>query len=278
MKPPVGVPARKKTRLHAALQRCGRVLVAFSGGKDSFFLAREAVAELGKGNVASCTVETPFSGQGTRARLKYFRARLPVPVRVLRLDLPPGSALLRNRRDRCYDCKRLMFRALKREAARLGIAALLDGSTRSDGTEHRPGRRALEELAVISPLSDAGITSGEIAGELAAEGIGEFYLTSSTCLATRFPYGHLLDARQMRVIGQVEHFLAQRGVFPLRVRYIPDGVRIEAGAAHFQAVLALKERLLAFCRARGLRFVTLDLGGLQSGPWDKSPNNSRQKK
>jgi PP-loop superfamily ATP-utilizing enzyme len=73
----------------------------------------------------------------------------------------------------------------------------------------------------------------------------------------------------MRAIGQVEHYLARQGIFPLRVRYIPDGVRVEAGATHFQAVLALKKRLLAFCRARGLRFVTLDLGGLQSGPWDK---------
>ncbi len=269
MKPPTGIPERKKARLHAALKRCGRVLVAFSGGKDSFFLAREAVAALGKVNVVPCAVETPFSGPGARARLKYFRERLPVPVRVLHLDLPPGSALLRNRRDRCYACKQLMFRALKREAARLGMAALLDGSTRSDSAEHRPGRRALEEMAVLSPLSDAGITSGEIAGELAGAGIAEFYLTSSTCLATRFPYDHPLDERQMRAIGQVEHYLARQGIFPLRVRYIPDGVRVEAGATHFQAVLALKKRLLAFCRARGLRFVTLDLGGLQSGPWDK---------
>ncbi len=275
MKPPTGVPARKKARLHAALRRCGRVLVAFSGGKDSFFLAREAVAALGRDRVVVCTVATPFSGQGTRARLKYFRARLPSPVRGLRLEPPPGSGLLRNRRDRCYVCKRLMFRVLKREAARLGIAALLDGSTRSDATEHRPGRRALDELDVISPLGDAGITSGEIAGELAGEGIERFYLTSSTCLATRFPYDHPLDERQLRAIGQVEHYLARRGVFPLRVRHIPDGVRIEAGADHFQAVLALKKKLLAFCRARGLRFVTLDLGGLQSGPWDKKEDVRR---
>ena len=276
MNPPTGVPARKKARLHAALRRCGRALVAFSGGKDSFFLALEAAAALGGDRVVVCTVATPFSGQGTRARLKYFRGRLPVPVRALRLDLPPGSGLLRNRRDRCYACKRLMFRALRQEAARLGIQALLDGSTRSDGTEHRPGRRALQELGVISPLSDAGITSAEIAGELAGEGVEKFYLTSSTCLATRFPYDHPLDQRRMRAIGQVEHYLARRGVFPLRVRHIPDGVRIEAGEAHVQAVLALKKNLLAFCRARGLRFVTLDLAGLQSGPWDKKEDVRRQ--
>jgi uncharacterized protein len=276
--PVPGVPLRKKARLITALKRCSRILVAFSGGKDSFFLAREASLALGRGRVVVCTVETPFSGEGARARLKYFRRLLPLPIRVLRLELPPGSDLLRNPRNRCYICKRLMFSRLKQEAALLGGATVMDGSTRSDSTEHRPGRRALKQLAVASPLSDAGITSAEIAGELAAEGIGEYYLTSSTCLATRFPYDHRLDAAQLRTIGQVEHYLARRGVSPLRVRHIPDGVRIEAGPEHFHALLALRERLLAFCRARGLRFITLDLGGLQSGPWDKSPNHSRKKK
>ncbi len=278
MKPLPCVPARKKARLFEALKRHGRVLVAFSGGKDSFFLARAAAAALGEGNVVACHVETPFSGAGARARVKYFRKMLPVPVRGLRLELPPGSGLRRNPRDRCYACKRLMFRALKQEATRLGIATVMDGSTRSDAAEHRPGRRALQEMAVASPLSEAGITSAEIAGELAGAGIEELYLTSSTCLATRFPYGQRLDAQQVRAIGQVEHYLALKGVFPLRVRYIPDGVRVEADAALIPRILAMKDELLKFCRRRGLGFVTLDLGGLQSGPWDKSPENSRRKK
>jgi pyridinium-3,5-biscarboxylic acid mononucleotide sulfurtransferase len=260
---------RKKAGLHESLARRGRVLVAFSGGKDSFFLLREAVATLGKGHVVACFVETPFISEAARARVDYFRKRIPVPIRVLRLDLLDGPRLRRNPRDRCYVCKRRMFTALKKEAARLGIATVVDGSTASDQAEHRPGRLALERLGIASPLREAGFTSSEIVGELRRQGIEKFYLTSSTCLATRFPYGHRLAAAEILTLGQVEHFLAGRGIYPLRVRYIPDGVRIESGETQMAQVLALKDELLAFCRERGLRFVTVDLGGITSGPWDK---------
>ncbi len=268
MRPPSRIPRAKIERLRAILKRHGRVLVGFSGGKDSFFLLREAAAALGPGNVAAIHVVTPFSGEGSRARAGYFREKAPVPVRSLRLDLLRGRMRL-NPRDRCYRCKRLMFRALKREAQRLGIAAVLDGSTLSDQAEHRPGRRALDELGILSPLRDAGIASDQIAGELAREGFAPFYLTSSTCLATRFPYGEPFKRSQIAAIGRVEHFLAEKGIFPLRVRHIPGGVRIEVEYGRVRDILAMREDLLAYCRGQGLEFVTVDLGGIRKGAWDK---------
>jgi uncharacterized protein len=268
---PAGLVHQKKLRLHEILARSGRILVAFSGGKDSFFLLREAVAALGKDNVAACFVTTPFLGEAARARVDYFRQRVPAAVRELPLDLLAGPPLRRNPRQRCYLCKLRMFSALKQEAGRLSIATVADGSTVSDQAEHRPGRRALAKLAVASPLREAGFTASEIVAELARSGIEKFYLTSSTCLATRFPYGHRLDPGEIRTIGQVEHFLAGRGVFPLRVRFIPDGVRIECGETQLRRLLDLKNELLTFCCERGLRFVTVDLGGIKSGPWDGAP-------
>jgi uncharacterized protein len=269
MKATAAVVREKKARLHAGLQRCGSVLVAFSGGKDSFFLLREAIAALGMDRVVPFFVATPFNGEAARSRLDHFRRHLPVPVRELRLDLLSGPRLRRNPRQRCFICKQRMFTALTKEAARLGIAVVADGSTASDQAGHRPGRRALDMLGIASPLRDAGFTAGEIACDLARAGIDRFLLTPSTCLATRFPYGHRLDPREMRLIAQVEEFLAARGVFPLRVRHIADGVRVEADPRHFRRILALKDDLLAFCRERGYLFVTLDLGGIKSGPWDK---------
>ncbi len=268
MKAPSGLPQKKRRRLHALLKRHGRVLVGFSGGKDSFFLLREAAEALGPGNVVAVHAGTPFSGEGARRRVAYFLKRSPLSVRTLRLDLLRGR-LRRNPRDRCYLCKRLMFRALKREARRLGIAAVLDGSTLSDQAEHRPGRRALAELGILSPLREAGIASAEIAAELAREGFEPFYLTSSTCLATRFPYGEPLRPARIAAIGRVEHFLAGKGIYPLRVRHIPQGVRIEVGTERFDDVLEARDDLLAFCRGQGLEFVTIDLGGLRKGAWDK---------
>ncbi len=277
MKATARLPKAKIERLHALLKRHGRVLVGFSGGKDSFFLLREAEKALGRGNVVAVHVATPFSGEGARDRVAYFSGQAPVPVRRLRLDLLCGR-MRRNPRDRCYLCKRLMFRALKREARRLGIVAVLDGSTLSDQAEHRPGRRALNELGILSPLRDAGIASAGIAAELAREGVEPYYLTSSTCLATRFPYGETLKPSRIAAIGRVEHFLATKGVFPLRVRHIPGGVRIEVGTERIRDVLALREDLLAFCRGQGIEFVTLDLGGLRKGAWDKPKRAARVQK
>jgi uncharacterized protein len=276
MKPPSGVPRAKLKRLHALLKRHGRVLVGFSGGKDSFFLLREAERALGPGNVVAVHAGTPFSGEGARGRVAYFRKRSPLPVRTLRLDLLRGR-LRRNPRDRCYWCKRLMFRALQREARRLGIVAVLDGTTLSDQAEHRPGRRALAELGILSPLRDAGIASAEIAAELAREGFEPFFLTSSTCLATRFPYGEPLRPSRIAAVGRVEHFLAGKGIYPLRVRHIPEGVRIEVGAERSNDLLALRDDLLAFCQGLGLQFVTLDLAGLRKGAWDKPKRTNKKK-
>ena len=268
---------QKKARLRGSLREFGSLLVAFSGGKDSFFLLREAVAALGAENVAPVFVSTPFNLEAARARVDYFRDKVPVPVRELRLDLLDDPRLRRNPRQRCFVCKQRMFSALKKEACRLGIAVVADGSTASDQAGHRPGRRALEKLGIASPLRDAGFTATEIASDLARSGIDKFFLSPSTCLATRFPYGHRLDPREILRIGQVEQFLVSRGVYPLRVRYIPDGVRVETGAAFFRKMLALKDDLLVFCRARGYLFVTLDLGGIKSGPWDEAPPGSKAK-
>ncbi len=262
----------KKALLHENLRRCGSVLVAFSGGKDSFFLLREAVAALGGEQRRAFFRRDPVQpGEAARARVAYFRAKIPVPVRELRLDLLDGPRLRRNPRQRCYVCKQRMFAALKKEAARFGIAVVADGSTASDQAEHRPGRLALEKLGIASPLLDAGFTATEIAADLARSGIAKFYLSPSTCLATRFPYGHLLDPREMLLIGQVEHFLAAKGIYPLRVRYIPDGVRVETGPTRFKKVLALKDDLLVVLPGAGSPASSLsDLGGIKSGPWDDS--------
>jgi len=161
-----------------------------------------------------------------------------------------------------------MFGVLKKEAKRQGIGMVADGTTASDLHEHRPGRRALDKLGIASPLQEAGFTSDEIIGELKKLGVEDYFLTSSTCLATRFPYELPLDAGRIAAIGQVENFLIGRGVFPLRVRYMAEGVRVETGETQMSNVLALKKELLEFCRSRNFKFITLDLGGMQSGCWD----------
>ena len=266
--PPPPTVRGKKARLREDLKRQGRVLLAFSGGKDSFFLLREACRALGKANVFAYFVTTPFTGGAALDRVVYFQKMLHFRIRRIHVDLFQDARLRRNPKQRCYLCKQRMFAALKKEARRLGIATVADGTTTSDLDEHRPGRRALEKLSIASPLRDAGFSGGEIVRELKRLGVKKAFLAPSTCLATRFPYDLPLDARRISAIGQVEHYLAARGITPLRVRYMADGVRIETSEANFKMMLALKDVLLSFCRAKKLKFVTLDLGGIKSGPWD----------
>jgi pyridinium-3,5-biscarboxylic acid mononucleotide sulfurtransferase len=261
----------KKALLHERLKRQGRILLGFSGGKDSFFLLRQATLALGEANVSAYFVNTPFIGEAARARVAYFKKKFPFPLREIDIDLLRDARMRQNPRQRCFLCKQRMFGALKKEAKRLGIGMVADGTTVSDLQEHRPGRRALEKLGIVSPLQEAGFSGDEIIGELKKLGVDDYFLTSSTCLATRFPYEITLETGLIAAIGQVEHYLIGRGIQPLRVRYIPDGVRIETGEANMRKVLAMKKDLLAFCRSRNFRFVTLDLGGFRSGSWDDPP-------
>jgi uncharacterized protein len=258
----------KKALLHERLKRQGSMLLAFSGGKDSFFLLQSALEALGSANVLAYFVHTPFTGEASRERIAYFQKKLPFTLRELRVDLLKDAHILQNSRKRCFLCKKYMFSALKKEAKRFGIANVSDGSTVSDLSEHRPGRQALQKLAILSPLQDAGFSGAEIAAELKKQGVKDYYLTSSTCLATRFPYDLTLNAGQIDAIGRVEYNLLKWGIYPLRVRYMVDGVRIETTEDNFHKIIARNNDLLALCQIHGFKFVTLDLGGIKSGSWD----------
>jgi len=264
----------KKALLRERLKRQGSMLLAFSGGKDSFFLLQSALEALGAANVLPYFVSTPFTGEAARQRVAYFQKRMPFTLREIRLDLFKDIHVRQNSRKRCFLCKKLMFTALKKEAKRFGIPMVADGSTVSDLGENRPGRLALEKLGIASPLKDAGFTGPEIAAELKKQGIKDYFLTSSTCLATRFPYDLTLNAGQIDAIGRVEHDLLKRGIYPLRVRYMTDGVRIETTETNFQKIMAVKSDLLALCKIHHFQFVTLDLGGIKSGSWDDLPVDS----
>lgn len=220
--------AHKKALLRERLKTYDRLLVAFSGGKDSFFLLQAAIETLGAGNVFPYFIRTPFTLDAARERVAYFQKKFSLPLNEISIDFLKDVRLRTNPRQRCFFCKKKMFSALKKEAVQLGIHYIADGTTASDLDEHRPGRLALEELAIQSPLRDAGFTGVEIIAQLKKKGVAEYFLTSSTCLATRFPYDFRLQRPIIQAIGRVEYYLIQNGFYPVRVRHMPNGIRIEA--------------------------------------------------
>lgn len=259
---------QKKALLRVQLKSYGRLLVAFSGGKDSFYLLQTAIETLSAANVFPYFVVTPFTLAVAKERVAYFREKFSLSISEINIDFLLDTRLRKNPKQRCFYCKKKMFSALKKEARKLGVTVIADGTTVSDLAEHRPGRLALEKLAIESPLRDAGFTTAEIIGQLKKKGITKYFLTSSTCLATRFPYNFNLDRQLVQAIGQVEHHLIKRGIYPVRVRYLTDGIRIETPPANFRKLITMKKEIIAIGRAAGFKFITLDLAGIKSGSWD----------
>lgn len=250
------------------IKKFKKIAVAFSGGKDSFFLLKKAIDTLGKSQVTAFCVIGNFSSQLDKRRIQYFKKFLDFRLKTIRIELKTEKRIWSNPKNRCYFCKGLIFGHIKKTAKKLGIDTILDGSTYSDLSEFRPGLKAIEELHVISPLKDAGVTSEEIEKYLKSLGINSFYLTSSTCLATRFPYQHRLNEAEIRQFDDIETFLTDHGIFPVRIRYIPGGIRIETIEKHFKTVLYRRTQIVDFCNAREVKFVSLDIGGIKYGSWD----------
>ena len=259
----------KISEVQAELKSLKRVVVAFSGGKDSFFLLKTAVETLGKENVTAIHVKTNFSSKNDQKRVNYFSRLLDFQPKEIEIDLSRDKFIMSNPRERCYFCKKKIFAALKEKARESGIETVLDGSTYSDLNEYRPGLKALEELNILSPLQAARFTAAEIVDYLKkTAGIEEYFLTSSACLATRFPYDMQLDESLLKIFSDLEEYFVNLGIYPVKIRFIPGGIRVETPSRHFQEIFAHRDKIIDFCKKKGLKFVTLDLEGIKSGVWD----------
>ena len=253
----------------------GKVAVAFSGGKDSFFLLKIAVETLGKENVFAFFVKTAFSTQNDEKRVRYFANQLDFNLERMNIDITKIREVKTNARDRCYFCKRKIFEALKARASQSGIDTVLDGTTYSDLDEYRPGLKAIKELNIVSPLQEAKITSADIVSFLKETlAIDDYYLTSSTCLATRFPYNLPLSEAILRTFDEIEAYVVQQGIYPVKIRFIEEGIRIETSENNFNRVFQTREKILEFCKKKGIKFVTLDIEGIKTGVWDVSQSLS----
>lgn len=246
-----------------------KVVVAFSGGKDSFFLLKLAVETIGKENVIAFFVETDLLCANDKKRVDYFGKLLDFNLKSISIDVTGEERIMSNPVDRCYFCKTKIFSTLKGEAAKMGIDKVLDGTTYSDLDEYRPGLKAIEELKILSPLKEANITSAEVVAFLAnIPGIEEYFLTSSTCLATRFPYNYPLTKDILKTFAAIETYFVESGIYPVKIRFIEEGIRIETTEKHFAQILKKKMEIINLCKEKGLKFITLDIEGLKSGAWD----------
>ena len=257
---------QKLAALREAVGRLRRVAVAFSGGVDSTFLLRVAYDVLGNNAIAVTARLSTVPDREINEAVAFCRA-LGVRHEILDFDAFAVPGFAENSPDRCYFCKKAIFTGLRSFAEANGCAAVLEGSNRDDDGDFRPGRRALRELGILSPLRDAGLGKAEIRLLSAEMGLPTASKPSFACLATRFPYGECLTPEAIERVGRAEQFLFDlgAGLSQVRVRVHGPVARIEVPAEDIPAVVAHRDEIVTALRKLGFTYVSLDLSGYRTG-------------
>ncbi len=246
------------------------VCIAFSGGVDSsllLMLASRAQRQFG-GTVYGVLFETFLHSKGDEEGARGMALECGADFAVIRINELENPAILSNPVDRCYHCKRFLFSRLEEFAKAHDCPVIMDGTNADDTRAYRPGLKALEELHVLSPLKEAGLTKAEVRRLAGEYGISVALKPSDSCLATRLPYGTRLEKPLLEKISSGESYLKGLGFRTVRIRLHGRVARIEVAKDQIAALVSLREDIAGRLKELGFTYVTLDLEGFRSGSMD----------
>ncbi len=248
-------------------QSMGKVLVAFSGGTDSTLLLKAAIDGLGRANVLAVTALSPLFPDRERVQARETAQGLGVDHVTIESNEMEVPGFCQNPINRCYLCKKELFEKLVRIARERAIPFVIEGSTMDDENDHRPGRIAIQELGIRSPLKEALLTKAEIREMSRELGLSTWDKPSFACLASRFPYGEEITPEGLRMVDEAEAFLFERGFRQVRVRHYRSLARIELLPEEMGRLLeeGLRQEVVGRLKAIGYKYITLDLQGFRSG-------------
>jgi pyridinium-3,5-biscarboxylic acid mononucleotide sulfurtransferase len=256
----------REATLLARLRRLSSIVVAYSGGVDSAYLAWAASRALGD-RALSVTADSASYPARHREMALAIARQFSLNHEIIHtgeLERPEYRA---NNPDRCYHCKNELFTHLTRLAGERGFAAVADGSNADDRGDYRPGRRAAHELGVISPLDDVGLTKDDVRRLSREAGLPTWDEPASACLSSRIPYYSEVTEAKLQVIEQAEEAVRALGFRVLRVRHHGEIARIEVARDEMTRLLdpEISGAVDRALRRLGFRFVTVDLKGYRLG-------------
>lgn len=258
--------AEKSNVLDRELSELGSVLVAYSGGTDSAFLAFAAHRVLGHRALAVIADSASLPRQELAQALAFAETH-GIATRVLLTDELDKADYVRNDARRCFHCKDTLFAAMEKERMRLGFAHLAFGMNLDDRGEFRPGQQAAAEHKAVAPLVTAQLTKNEIRQLAKDAGLQLWDKPASACLASRIEYGRPVTAENLNQVERAELALRALGFPRVRVRHHGDLARIEIAREDLPKALTVHmlDRFTTALRPLGFIYVTLDTEGYRSG-------------
>ncbi len=261
-----GELAVKRERLYARLRDLGRVLVAYSGGVDSAYLAWAAHEVLG-GEMLAVMADSPSLARTQMRDAVKFAAECGIPLETVCTDELDNANYQRNDALRCFHCKDELFAVMERFAAARGWKAVAYGVNLDDQGDWRPGQKAAQQHGVAAPLLEAGLTKADIRSLAAAAGLRLWDKPASACLSSRIEYGRKVTREALEQVERGEDALRAMGFRQFRLRHHGDVARIEIAREELEKAMSLEmfARMSTEIKACGFKYVSLDTDGFRSG-------------